>query len=145
MSTYIRYETSRYQSFHVNNVVAEYMDRHELDIHYLMDFHVDETVDMEKRCLPYMTGWKCQKGRFCDAVHRYPREDKVHCKLFKEGKCSKSASRCWYFHPFQSIPKFEIEEDAPLLVPGVGHIMSYLRNKHNKPFNLKTKVIYQAK
>ena len=107
MSTYIRYETSRFQSFHVNNVVAEYMDRHELDIHYLMDFHIDETVDMEKRCLTYMLGYKCHKGEFCDAVHRLPREDKVLCKFFKEGKCNRG-SQCWYFHPFQSIPKFEI-------------------------------------
>ena len=148
MATYIKYEPSRYQSFYVNNVVAEYMSKQELDIHYIMDFHVDESFDRVKRCLPYMTGWKCQKDRFCEGVHRYPKEDKVHCKLFKEGKCHKSASRCWYFHPLFDIPKLEIEEnfqDFPLLVPGVGHILSFLRNKHHKPFNLDTKIIYKAK
>ena len=135
MSTYIRYETSHYQSFNVNSVVAEYKDIHYKDIHYLIDFQIDETIDMEKRCLTFMQGYRCHKGDFCDRVHRLPREDKFLCRLFKEGKCNREASHCWYSHPFKKVNKFETEEDAPLLVPGVGHIMSYLRNKGTKPTN----------
>ena len=133
MSRYIRYETSHYKSANVNIDASEYKDIHYKDIHYLIDFQIDETIDMEKRCLTFMQGYRCHKGDFCDRVHRLPREDKVLCRLFKEGKCNREASHCWYFHPFKKVNKFEIEEDAPLLVPGVGHIMSYLRNKGTKP------------
>ena len=132
MSRYIRYETSHYKSSNANVDDSDYKD-----IHNFENNDIGETIDMENRCLIYMQGYRCHKGDYCDRIH-LTREDRVLCRLFKEGRCNREASHCWYFHPFKKVNKFEIEEDAPLLVPGVGHIMSYLRNKGTKPSdNLK--------
>ena len=41
----------------------------------------------------------------------------------------------------KKVNKSKIEEDAPLLVPGVGHIMNYLRKKVTKPsVDFKSKI-----
>ena len=48
MSRYIRYETSHYKSSNTNVDASEYKD-----IHYLIDFQIDETIDMEKEMLNF--------------------------------------------------------------------------------------------
>ena len=128
MTRYIRHETSHHNSSDANDDDSEYNE-----IHYLEYNDIDETIDMENRCIIYMKGYKCHKGDYCERLHWLPREDRVLCRFFKEGRCHREASHCWYFHPHKKVDKFKIEDDAPLLVPGVGHIMSYLRKKDTKP------------
>ena len=91
-----------------------------------------ETTDMLSRCRVYMSGFKCQKGDYCDKLHRFPREDKVLCKDHKDGECQRDASDCWFYHPGTRVAKSESNTERPSLFQPTGHLMKILRDREAK-------------
>ena len=88
-----------------------------------------ETVDTTPRCRAHLLGQKCFKGDFCNKSHSYPKEDKILCKYYREKRCSRTASDCWFYHPKQSVTKPIPEEDRYLLVQPMGHLIRDLLSK----------------
>ena len=93
------------------------------------DFFYDETVDTTPRCRAHLLGQKCFKGEYCNKSHSYPKEDKILCKYYREKRCSRTASDCWFYHPKQLVTKPIPEEDRYLLVQPMGHLIRDLLSK----------------
>ena len=87
------------------------------------------TIDTTPRCRAHLLGQKCFKGEFCERTHSYPREDKILCKYYRENRCSRTASDCWFYHPRQPAIKPIPEKDRYLLVQPMGHLMRDLLSK----------------
>ena len=92
----------------------------------------DETVDVDMylRCKVYMSSFKCHKGEFCNKIHRYPKEDGILCRNFKDNKCTRSASDCWFSHKGEKVKAPLPENDAPYLVQPMGHLVAHLRSSN---------------
>ena len=95
----------------------------------------DDTIDVEEgnRCKTFMRGiYKCIKGDYCDKLHRYPKEDNIMCRNFKEGCCQRTIEDCWFQHrPWQSNKRKKEEADYYLIEP-MGHTMKRLRGEDKK-------------
>ena len=102
---------------------------------------VDETVDVDKgrRCMAYMSSFKCHKGDYCNKIHRFPKEDGVVCWYNKYEKCPRSTSNCWFSHTGKRVKTSVPDDDPPCLVQPIGHLMASLKRKlTNDSNNYKT-------
>ena len=128
MSKYIRYDCNKRNGVDTSNSKID-------DLHETTDSKLDdlrETTDTLPRCVAYMSGYKCHKGEYCDRYHRFPREDKVVCKDFKEGGCQRPASECWYHHPREVVANWESESERHFLVQPMGDLIKYLRKEEKQ-------------
>ena len=135
MSRYSRNESLYFSSYRQNkyekNTAKKLSKIQSKEKQYNAEYtDVDETVDIHfaRRCKEYMYGFRCHRGDCCDKMHKFPREDKILCKYFKTGECSRGATECWFWHPGKTV-KYVTPNDAPLLVEPMGYTLKYLRNK----------------
>ena len=85
-----------------------------------------------RRCYYFMRGFACDKGDYCDRIHKLPRDDNIICRDFAEDACERTAKNCWFRHPNKRYKRYTTPQNAPKLVQPMAEVFKMLKQNPKK-------------